>query len=168
MKLRGLRIAHKHFSIQIRLISYRRQSDYLWNEWFLAENSVKITVTLKEIRENGNKWLRMASKPNSAKSIYWRVVLQMCCKRAAILLQIFGKPIFTSFHHIQYLLFCLHAKFHSSKAKTHVNSDFIAHHRQNVLNSRKYQKIRFLTYFHGSALKRHGVHKYFRVFFWQI
>ena len=91
-------------------------------------------------------------------------VLQMCCKCAAILLQIFGMLIFKLFHHIQYLLFCLHAKFHSSKAKTHVNSDFIAHHRQNVLNSRKYQKIRFLSYFHGFALMGHGVHKYFQFF----
>ena len=91
-------------------------------------------------------------------------VLQMCCKCAAILLQIFGILIFKLFHYIQYLLFCLHAKFHSSEAKNLVTSDFIAHHWQNVLNSRKYQKFRYLTYFHDSALMGHGVHKYFRFF----
>ena len=91
-------------------------------------------------------------------------VLQMCCKCAAILLQIFGILIFKLFHYIQYLLFCLHAKFHSSEAKNLVTSDFIARHWQNVLNSRKYQKIRFLSYFHGFALMGHGVHKYFLFF----
>ena len=91
-------------------------------------------------------------------------MLQTCCKCAAILLQIFGILIFTPFHHIQYLLFCLHAKFHSSEAKNLVTSDFIARHWQNVLNSRKYQKIRYLTYFHDSALMGHGVHKHFRFF----
>ena len=108
-------------------------------------------------------WPQNQIWPNQYVEVF---VLQMCCKCAAILLQIFGILIFKLFHHIHlYLLFCLHAKFHSSEAKNLVTSDFIARHWQNVLNSRKYQKIRYLTYFHDSALMGHGVHKYFRVFF---
>ena len=74
-------------------------------------------------------------------------------------------PIFASFYRIQYLLFCRHTEFHISEAKNRVTCDFIPRHWKNVLNSRKYQKIRYLTYFHDTALLGHGVHKYFRVFF---
>ena len=117
------------------------------------------------MEKNDFVWPQNQIWPNRYIDVF---VLQMCCKCAAILLQIFGILIFKLFHHIQYLLFCLHAKFHSSKAKNLVTSDFIARHWQNVLNSRKYQKIRYLTYFLVISLKYHGVHQCFRVFFYKF
>ena len=94
----------------------------------------------------------------------------LCCRCAVNVLQFCCKFLVYLFlnYSIIFSIFCFASMQNFIVPKQKIllgTSDFIAHHWQNVLNSRKYQKFRYLTYFHDSAPMGHGVHKYFRVFF---
>ena len=96
----------------------------------------------------------------------------LCCRCAANVLQFCCKLwTYLFLHHtIVFSNFCFAAiqNFIFPKQKIFVTCDFIPRHPKSVLNSRKYQKIRYLTYFLVISLKYHGVHECFRVFFYRF